>query len=70
MQADQLMLEFDYARPQKLIVARVVQAYNQAAPVVKDVTETAAPYVKKTLETAGELAKPVVKAAEPALKVK
>jgi hypothetical protein len=45
------------------------QAYNQAAPVVKDVTDTAAPYVKKGLETAGEVAAPVVKAAEPVVKV-
>ncbi len=47
-----------------------MQAYNQAAPVVKDVTDTAAPYVKKGLETAGEVAAPVVKAAEPVVKVR
>ena len=45
------------------------QAYNQAAPVVKDVTDTAAPYVKKGLETANEVAAPVVRAAEPVVKV-
>ncbi|KAK9909244.1 hypothetical protein WJX75_009385 [Coccomyxa subellipsoidea] len=43
-------------------------AYNQAAPVVKDVTDTAAPYVKKGLETANEVAAPVVRAAEPVVK--
>lgn len=36
---------------------------------MKDVTDTAAPYVKKGLETAGEVAAPVVRAAEPVVKV-
>lgn len=36
---------------------------------MKDVTDTAAPYVKKGLETASEVAAPVVKAAEPVVKV-
>ena len=52
-----------------LLIERLLQVYNQAAPVVKDVTDTAAPYVKKGLETAGEVAGPVVKAAEPVVKV-
>lgn len=47
-----------------------MQAYNQAAPVVKDVTDTAAPYVKKGLDVANDVAAPVVKAAEPVVKVR
>lgn len=46
-----------------------MQAYERAAPVVKDVADTAAPYVKKGIETASEVAGPVVKAAEPVVKV-
>ena len=46
------------------------QAYSQAAPVVKDVADTATPYVRKGLEVAGEVAAPVVKAAEPIVKVR
>ena len=37
--------------------------------MVKDVADTAAPYVKRGIETASEVAGPVVKAAEPVVKV-
>ena len=46
-----------------------MQAYDEAAPVVKDATDTAAPYIKKGLDVAGEVAKPVLRAAEPVVKV-
>ena len=37
--------------------------------MVKDVTDTAAPYVKKGLDVAGDVARPVIRAAEPVVKV-
>ena len=46
-----------------------MQAYDKAAPVVKEATDTAAPYVKKGLDVAGEVARPVIRAAEPVVKV-
>ena len=46
-----------------------MQAYDKAAPVVKDATDTATPYVKKGLDVAGEVARPVIRAAEPIVKV-
>jgi hypothetical protein len=46
-----------------------MQAYSQAAPVVKEAADTATPYVKKGLEVASEVAAPVVRAAEPVVKV-
>ena len=47
-----------------------MQAYDKAAPVVKDATDTAAPYVKKGLDVAGQVARPVIRAAEPVVKVR
>ena len=47
-----------------------MQAYDKAAPVVKDATDTATPYVKKGLDVAGEVARPVIRAAEPIVKVR
>ena len=46
-----------------------LQAYDKAAPVVKEATDTAAPYVKKGLDVATEVAKPVIRAAGPVVKV-
>ncbi len=46
-----------------------VQAYDKAAPVVKEASDTAAPYVKKGLDVATEVAKPVIRAAGPVVKV-
>ena len=46
-----------------------MQAYDKAAPVVKDATDTATPYVRKGLDVAGEVARPVIRAAEPIVKV-
>lgn len=37
--------------------------------MVKEATETAAPYVKKGLDVAGDVARPVIRAAEPVVKV-
>ena len=37
--------------------------------MVKEVADTATPYVRKGLEVAGEVAAPVVRAAEPVVKV-
>ena len=37
--------------------------------MVKEATDTAAPYVKKGLDVATEVAKPVIRAAEPVVKV-
>ena len=48
---------------------QLMQAYDKAAPVVKEATDTAAPYVKKGLDVAGDVARPVIRAAEPVVKV-
>ena len=36
---------------------------------MKDATDTATPYVRKGLDVAGEVARPVIRAAEPIVKV-
>ena len=53
----------------RLSLMTALQAYDKAAPVVKEATDTAAPYVKKGLDVATEVAKPVIRAAEPVVKV-